>query len=48
MHLRTIEICLKIYELDVANFYSAPELAWQAALKKNRSKLNLLLDILLT
>ena len=45
MYLRTIEICLKIYELDPANFYSAPELAWQAALKKTWSKLYLLLDI---
>ena len=28
-------ICLKIYELDLAKFLSAPGLAWQAALKKN-------------
>ena len=26
-------ICLKIYELDPARFFSAPGLAWQAALK---------------
>ena len=28
------EMCLKIYHLDHAKFYSAPGLAWQAALKK--------------
>ena len=28
-------ICLKIYELILANFLSAPGLAWQGALKKD-------------
>ena len=28
------DMCLKIYELDPAKFFSAPGLAWQAALKK--------------
>ena len=30
---------LKIYRLDHAHFLSAPGLAWQAALKKNQSKI---------
>ena len=38
-------ICLKIYKLDPVKFFSAPELAWQAALKKTNVKLNLLTDI---
>ena len=43
---------LKIYELDPVNSLSAPGLAWQAALKKAKVKLNLLnlltdIDILL-
>ena len=37
--------CLKIYELDPAKFLSAPGLAWQAALKKTKVKLDLLTDI---
>ena len=36
---------LKIYELDPAKFLSAPGLAWQAALKKTKVKLDLLTDI---
>ena len=28
------KICLKIYELDLVKYLSAPGLAWQAALKK--------------
>ena len=28
------KMCLKIYHLDPAKSFSAPELAWQAALKK--------------
>ena len=28
---------IKVYELDPAHFLSAPGLAWQACLKKNRS-----------
>ena len=38
-------LCSKIYELDPAKFLSAPELAWQAALKKTKVKLDLLTDI---
>ena len=37
--------CLEIYELDPAKFLSAPELAWQAALKKTKIKLDLSTDI---
>ena len=36
---------IKIYELDSAKFLSAPGLAWQAALKKAKLKLDLLTDI---
>ena len=36
---------LKIYKLDPAKFLSAPGLAWQAALKKTKVKLDLLTDI---
>ena len=38
-------MCLKIYELDAANILSAPALAWQAALKKIKVKLDLLSGI---
>ena len=38
-------MCLKIYELDSATFLSAPRLPWQAALRKNKVKLDLLTDI---
>ena len=40
---------LNIYELDPGKFLSAPGLAWQAALKKTKAKLDLLtyIDILL-
>ena len=38
-------MCLKIYELDPANFLSVPGLVWQAALKKTKVKLDLLSDI---
>ena len=38
-------ICLKIYVLDPAKFFSAPTLAWQAALKKTKVKVALLTDI---
>ena len=30
--------CIEIYELDPAHFLSAPGLAWQTCLKKDRSK----------
>ena len=39
------KMCLEIYELDPAKKFSAPELAWQAALKKTKVKLDLLTDI---
>ena len=38
-------MCLEIYELDHAKFLSAPGLAWQAAFKKTKVKLDLLTDI---
>ena len=38
-------MCPKIYELDPAKFFSAPGLAWQAALKKAKVKLDLLTNI---
>ena len=38
-------MCLKIYELDPAKFFSDPGLVWQAALKKTKVKLGLLTDI---
>ena len=38
-------MCLKIYELDPARFFSAPGLAWQAVSKKTKVKLDLLTDI---
>ena len=42
-------MCLEIYELDPAHFLSAQGLAWQAALKNTKVKLDLLTenDILL-
>ena len=39
------KMCLKIYQLDPVKFFSAPGLAWQAALKKTEVKLELLTDI---
>ena len=38
-------MCVNIYELDPQKFISAPGLAWQAALKKTKVKLDLLTDI---
>ena len=38
-------ICLEIYNLDSEKFLSAPGLAWQAAFKKTKVKLDLLTDI---
>ena len=38
-------MCIKIYELDPAHFLSAPELAWQACLKKTVVKLELVTDV---
>ena len=45
MYLRTF----KIYELDSAHCLTVPGLAWQAALKRNKEKLDLLtyIDVLL-
>ena len=43
--LKTLEMCLKIYELDPVKFLLAPGLAWQAALKKIEVNLELLTDI---
>ena len=42
-------MCLKLYKLDPENFFSAPGLAWQAALKKIKLKLDLwyCIDVLL-
>ena len=37
--------CIEKYELDPAHFLSAPELTWQACLKKAKVKLKLLTDI---
>ena len=37
-------MCLKIYELDLAKFLSAPGLAWQAALEKTKVKVDLFTD----
>ena len=39
------KMCLKIYELYPAEFFSTPGLVWQAALKKIKLKLDLLTDI---
>ena len=38
-------MCLEIYEFDPAKFLSSLELAWQAALKKTKVKLDLLTGI---
>ena len=38
-------MCLKICKLDPGNFLSAPGLAWHAALKKTKVKLDLSNDI---
>ena len=35
-------MCIKVYELDLAHFLTAPGLAWQACLKKTGVKLELL------
>ena len=39
------KMCVKIYFLDSVKFIFAPQLAWQAALKKTEIKLELLTDI---
>ena len=38
-------MCLKIYKIDPAKFLSDPGLAWQAAFKKIKRKLDLSTDI---
>ena len=38
-------ICIKVYELDSAHFFSGPGLAWQDCLKKTKVKLELLADV---
>ena len=38
-------LCINIYELDPPKLLSAPGLAWQAALKKYKLRLNILTDI---
>ena len=38
-------MCLKKYEIDPAKFLSAPGLAWKAALKNTKVKLDLLTGI---
>ena len=38
-------MCIKVYELDPANFLSAAGLAWQACLKRAEVKLELLTDV---
>ena len=45
MYLRTFMLCLKINELVPAKFISAPGLAWQAASKKTKLKLDILTDV---
>ena len=35
----------KIYKLDPARFFSTPGLAWQAALKKTKVRLDILTDL---
>ena len=39
------KMCLKKYQLDPTKFLPAPGLAWQAPLKNNSVKLDLLTDI---
>ena len=44
MYLKTLEMCIKVYELDLAHFLSLPGLACQPCLKKTNVKLELLTD----
>ena len=37
-------MCLDHYKLDAAHYFSAPSLAWDAALKKSGVKLELFID----
>ena len=43
-HMKILEICLYIHELDPVYFIFAPGLAWQACLKKTGTKLELITD----
>ena len=43
--MKTFEVCLEICQLDAAHFLSASELSYQAASKKTKVKLDLLIDI---
>lgn len=45
MCLKTLEIRLKIQDLDPAHFYSAAPLTWIAALKMTKAYLQLLTNI---
>ena len=45
IHLRTLEMRPKIYQLNPAKFCSAPALACNAPLQNTKVKLNLLTDI---
>ena len=36
------DTCIEIYGLDPSNFISAPGLAWQACLKKNKCKFRII------
>ena len=36
--------CIEIYRRDPAHFLSAPGLAWQACLKKDRNRIRILTD----
>ena len=47
MFLKTLEMCIKMYELDTAKFLSASGLVWKAAFKRTEVKLELLTDICL-
>ena len=38
---------IKMYKLDPAKFLSAPGLAWKAAIKKTKVKIDLLTDIVM-
>ena len=38
-------MCLEVHKLDHVKFLSAPGLAWPAALKKTKVKLDLLIDM---
>ena len=38
------DMCINVYELDLAHFLSLPGLAWQACLKKTNIELELLTD----